>query len=133
MAVGSDGSRVEFGQKSCQKLNQIAGHDAAFGACPAICSNGGVRTKERSKLMDKVKSSVVDRGAVRGAAERVRKCVRRNGRVAGEPMRQAVIRQAVDAVTKEIEKNPVGFARYIVSRMLWDVMANRGSVEVYVA
>ena len=83
--------------------------------------------------MDKVKSSVVNRGAVRGAAERVRKCVRRNGRVAGEPMRQAVIRQAIDAVAKEIEKNPVGFARYIVSRMLWDVMANRGSVEVYVA
>ena len=21
------------------KLNQIAGHDAAFGACPAVCSN----------------------------------------------------------------------------------------------
>ena len=31
------------------KLNQIAGHDAGFGACPAVCSNGWGRVKRKVK------------------------------------------------------------------------------------
>ena len=83
--------------------------------------------------MDKVKSSVVDRSVIRGADEIVRRCVRNGCKVVGNVRRSRLIEQAVLAVEHEVTKNPGGFARYIVSRMLWDVMANRGSVEVYVA
>ena len=115
------------------KLNQIAGHDADFGACPAICSNGWGRVKERSKLMDKKKSSVVDRAVIRGADEIVRKCVRDGRKVVGKVRRSHLLERAVLAVEHEIAKDPAAFARYIVSRMAWDMLADKQRVDVYMA
>ena len=112
-------------------LNQIAGHDADFGACPAVCSNGGCRTKERSKLMDKKKSSVVDRAVIRGADEIVRKCVRNGRKVVGKVRRSRLLEQAVLAVEHEVTKDPEGLARYIVSRMAWDMLADKAACEVW--
>lgn len=114
-------------------MNQTAGHDANFGACPAVCSNGWGRVKERSKLMDKVKSSVVDRAVIRGADEIVRKCVRDGRKVVGKVRRSHLLEQAVLAVEHEIAKDPAAFARYIVSRMAWDMLADKAASEVWVA
>ena len=115
------------------KLNQIAGHDADLGACPAVCSNGWGSAKERSKLMDKKKSSVVDRAVIRGADEIVRKCVRNGRKVVGKVRRSHLLEQAVLAVEHEVAKDPAAFARYIVSRMAWDMLADKQNVDVYVA
>ena len=82
--------------------------------------------------MDKNKSSVVDRSVIRGAAEMVGKCRKSGGRLAGGVRRSSVINNAVLAVEHEIMKDPAAFARYIVSRMCWDVVAGR-SVDVYMA
>ena len=86
--------------------------------------------KERSKLMDKNRSSVVDRAVIRGAAEMVGKCRRSGGRLAGFVRRSSVINNAVLEVEHEIRKDPEKFARYIVSRMCWDML---GDVSVYMA
>ena len=115
------------------KLNQIAGHDADLGACPAVCSNGWGSAKERSKLMDKKKSSVVDRAVIRGADEIVRKCVRNGRKVVGKVRRSHLLERAVLAVEHEVAKDPAAFARYIVSRMAWDMLADKRRVDVYVA
>lgn len=115
------------------KLNQTVGHDAGFGACPAVCSNGWGRVKERSKLMDKNRSSVVDRAVIRGADEIVRKCVRNGRKVVGKVRRSHLLERAVLAVEHEVAKDPASFARYIVSRMAWDMLADKQNVDVYVA
>lgn len=115
------------------KLNQTAGHDAGFGACSAVCSNGWGSVKERSKLMDKKKSSVVNREIVRRADATVKKIAKVGGRIAGCVRRSCLLNQAVDAIAGEIEKNPRAFARYIVSRMAWDMLADKQNVDVYVA
>jgi len=115
-------------------LGQTIGHDAALGACPAVCSNGwGRAKKERSKLMDKKKSSVVDRAVIRGADEIVKKCVRNGRKVVGKVRRSRLLEQAVLAVEHEVAKDPASFARYIVSRMAWDMLADKRRVDVYVA
>ena len=116
-----------------RKLNRIAGHDAGFGACPAVCSNGWGRVKERSKLMDKKSSSVVDRAVIRGADEIVRKCVRDGRKVVGKVRRSHLLEQAVLAVEHEVAKDPAAFARYIVSRMAWDMLADKAASEVWIA
>ena len=93
----------------------------------------GAKQKERSKLMDKNKSSVVDRAVIRGADEIVKKCVRNGRKVVGKVRRQRLLEQAVLAVEHEVAKDPASFARYIVSRMAWDMLADKRRVDVYVA
>ena len=93
----------------------------------------GVGQKERLKLMDKKKSSVVDRAVIRGADEIVNKCVRNGRKVVGKVRRQRLLEQAVLAVEHEVAKDPEGFARYIVSRMAWDMLADKQNADVYVA
>ena len=93
----------------------------------------GAEQKERSKLMDKNKSSVVDRAVIRGADEIVRKCVRNGRKVVGKVRRQRLLEQAVLAVEHEAAKDPASFARYIVSRMAWYMLADKRRVDVYVA
>lgn len=68
--------------------------------------------------------STVDRDAVKKTAGRVSKAVK-----AGKVRRQNVLRQAVERLEAEIEKDPGAFARYLVSRMVWDAM----STAVYMA
>ena len=92
-----------------------------------------VQKKERSKLMDKNKSSVVDRAVIRGADVIVKKCVRNGHKVVGKVRRQRLLEQAVLAVEHEVAKDPASFARYIVSRMAWDMLADKRRVDVYVA
>ena len=41
--------------------------------------------------------------------------------------------QAVLAVEHEVAKDPEGFARYIVSRMAWDMLADKAECEAYMA
>lgn len=83
--------------------------------------------------MDKVKSSVVDRAVIRGADEIVRKCVRDGRKVVGKVRRSHLLEQAVLAVEREVAKDPAAFARYIVSRMAWDMLADKAASEVWVA
>ena len=83
--------------------------------------------------MDKKKSSVVDRAVIRGADEIVRKCVRNGRKVVGKVRRSRLLEQAVLAVEHEVAKDPEGFARYIVSRMAWDMLADKAASEVWVA
>lgn len=68
----------------------------------------------------------VNRDVVKGAAEMVEKCRRKGGGLAGSPRRDALIRAAVLAVEHEIRKDPEGFARYVVSRMAWDMLSGFG-------
>lgn len=83
--------------------------------------------------MDKVKSSVVDRAVIRGADEIVRKCVRDGRKVVGKVRRSHLLERAVLAVEREVAKDPAAFARYIVSRMAWDMLADKAASEVWVA
>ena len=83
--------------------------------------------------MDKKKSSVVDRSVIRGADEIVRKCVRNGRKVVGNVRRSHLLEQAVLAVEREVAKDPAAFARYIVSRMAWDMLADKAASEVWVA
>ena len=83
--------------------------------------------------MDKKKSSVVDRAVIRGADEIVRKCVRDGRRIVGKVRRSHLLEQAVLAVEHEVAKDPAAFARYIVSRMAWDMLADKAESEVYMA
>ena len=83
--------------------------------------------------MDKKKSSVVDRAVIRGADEIVRKCVRNGGKVVGKVRRERLLEQAVLAVEHEVANDPASFARYIVSRMAWDMLADKAKCEVWVA
>lgn len=81
--------------------------------------------------MDK-NSSVVDRAIIRGASGLVSKCKSQHGkRYAGKVRRQNLLRMAVLAVESEIRRNPEAFARYIVSRMAWDMV--RDVQDVYMA
>lgn len=81
--------------------------------------------------MDK-KSSVVDRAVIKGADEMVKKCLRK-GKVVGQVRRSRLLETAALAVENEIRKDPEGFARYIVSRMAWDMLANKSACEVWMA
>lgn len=83
--------------------------------------------------MDKKKSSVVDRAVIRGADEIVKKCVRNGRKVVGKVRRQRLLEQAVLAVEHEVAKDPASFARYIVSRMAWDMLADKHGTDVYMA
>ena len=83
--------------------------------------------------MDKNKSSVVDRAVIRGADEIVKKCVRNGRKVVGKVRRQRLLEQAVLAVEHEVAKDPASFARYIVSRMAWDMLADKRGTDVYMA
>ena len=83
--------------------------------------------------MDKKKSSVVDRSVIRGADEIVRKCVRDGRRIVGNVRRSHLLEQAVLAVEHEVAKDPAAFARYIVSRMAWDMLADKAECEAYMA
>ena len=84
--------------------------------------------------MDKVKSSVVDRAVIKGAAEMVARCKGRRGkRYVGLVRRQNILHQAALAMENEIRKDPEAFARYIVSRMAWDMLADKAECEVYMA
>ena len=83
--------------------------------------------------MDKKKSSVVDRAVIRGADEIVRKCVRNGRKVVGKVRRSHLLEQAILAVEHEVAKDPRSFARYIVSRMAWDMLADKAESEVYMA
>ena len=83
--------------------------------------------------MDKKKSSVVDRAGIRGADEIVRKCVRDGRRIVGKVRRSHLLEQAVLAVEHEVAKDPAAFARYIVSRMAWDMLSDKAECEAYMA
>ena len=83
--------------------------------------------------MDKKSSSVVDRAVIRGADEIVRKCVRNGRKVVGKVRRSHLLEQAVLAVEREVAKDPAAFARYIVSRMAWDMLADKAASEVWIA
>ena len=83
--------------------------------------------------MDKNRSSVVDRAVIRGADEIVRKCVRNGRKVVGKVRRSHLLGQAVLAVEHEVAKDPAAFARYIVSRMAWDMLADNAECEAYMA
>ena len=83
--------------------------------------------------MDKKKSSVVDRAVIRGADEIVRKCVRNGRRIVGKVRRSHLLEQAVLAVEHEVAKDPEAFARYIVSRMAWDMLSDKAECEAYMA
>ena len=83
--------------------------------------------------MDKKKSSVVDRAVIKGAAEMVARCKGKRGkRYAGSVRRQNILHQAALAVENEIRKDPEAFARYIVSRMAWDLVRDV-QTDVYMA
>ena len=83
--------------------------------------------------MDKKRSSVVDRAVIKGAAEMVARCKGKCGRrYAGLVRRQNILHQAVLAVEHEVAKDPEAFARYIVSRMAWDLVRDV-QTDVYMA
>ena len=83
--------------------------------------------------MDKKKSSVVDRAVIKGAAGMVARCKGKCGkRYVGLVRRQNILHQAALAVENEIRKDPEAFARYIVSRMAWDLVRDVRTV-VYTA
>ena len=78
-------------------------------------------------------TAFIDRSVIRGADEIVRKCVRNGRKVVGKVRRSRLLEQAVLAVEHEIAKDPEGFARYIVSRMAWDMLADKQRTDVYMA
>lgn len=81
--------------------------------------------------MNRKSTAVIDRSVIRGADEIVRKCVRDGRKVVGKVRRSRLLEQAVLAVEHEITKDPEGFARYIVSRMVWDMLADKAECEVW--
>lgn len=83
--------------------------------------------------MNRKSTAVIDRSVIRGADEIVRKCVRNGRKVVGKVRRSRLLEQAVLAVEHEITKDPEGFARYIVSRMAWDMLADKQRTDVYMA
>ena len=83
--------------------------------------------------MNRKSTAVIDRSVIRGADEIVRKCVRDGRKVVGKVRRSRLLEQAVLAVEHEITKDPEGFARYIVSRMAWDMLADKQRTDVYMA
>ena len=83
--------------------------------------------------MNKKSTAVIDRSVIRGADEIVRKCVRDGRKVVGKVRRSHLLERAVLAVEREVAKDPAAFARYIVSRMAWDMLADKRRVDVYVA
>ena len=83
--------------------------------------------------MHKKSAAVIDRAGIPRADATVRKCVRNGRRVVGKVRRSHLLEQAVLAVEHEVAKDPEGFARYIVSRMAWDMLADKAACEAYVA
>ena len=83
--------------------------------------------------MNRKSTAVIDRAVIRGADEIVRKCVRNGRKFSGKVRRSRLLEQAVLAVEHEVAKDPEGFARYIVSRMAWDMLADKHSTDVYMA
>ena len=83
--------------------------------------------------MNRKSAAVIDRAVIRGADEIVRKCVRNGRRIVGKVRRSRLLEQAVLAVEHEVAKDPEGFARYIVSRMAWDMLADKAECEAYMA
>ena len=83
--------------------------------------------------MNRKSAAVIDRAVIRGADEIVRKCVRNGRRIVGKVRRSHLLEQAVLAVEHEVAKDPAAFARYIVSRMAWDMLADKQNVDMYVA
>ena len=81
--------------------------------------------------MNKKSTAVIDRAVIRGADEIVRRCVRNGRKIVGRVRRYRLLEQAVLAVEHEVSKDPEGFARYIVSRMVWDMLADKASCEVW--
>lgn len=81
--------------------------------------------------MNRKSTAIIDRSVIRGADEIVRKCVRDGHKVVGKVRRSRLLEQAVLAVEHEITKDPEGFARYIVSRMAWDMLADKAECEVW--
>ncbi len=80
-----------------------------------------------------VKAAVVVRADIKGAAEMVARCKGKCGkRYAGLVRRQNILHQAALAVENEIRKDPEAFARYIVSRMAWDLVRDV-QTDVYMA
>ena len=83
--------------------------------------------------MNRKSAAVIDRAVIRGADEIVRKCVRNGRGIVGKVRRSHLLEQAVLAVEHEVTKDPAAFARYIVSRMAWDMLADKAASEVYMA
>ena len=83
--------------------------------------------------MNRKSAAVIDRAVIRGADEIVRKCVRNGRRIVGKARRSHLLEQAVLAVEHEVAKDPAAFARYIVSRMAWDMLADKSECEAWVA
>ena len=83
--------------------------------------------------MNRKSAAVIDRAVIRGADEIVRKCVRNGRKVVGKVRRSHLLEQAVLAVEHEVAKDPEAFARYIVSRMAWDMLADKSECEAWVA
>ena len=83
--------------------------------------------------MNRKSTAVIDRSVIRGADEIVRKCVRNGRKVAGKVRRSHLLERAVLAVEHEVAKDPSAFARYIVSRMAWDMLADKAASEVWIA
>ena len=82
--------------------------------------------------MNKKSTAVIDRSVIRGADEIVRKCVRNGRKFVGKVRRSHLLHQAALAVENEIRKDPEAFARYIVSRMAWDLVRDV-QTDVYMA
>ena len=83
--------------------------------------------------MNKKSAAVIDRAVIRGADEIVRKCVRDGRKVVGKVRRSHLLEQAVLAVEHEVAKDPEAFARYVVSRMAWDMLADKAASEAWMA
>ena len=83
--------------------------------------------------MNRKSAAVIDRAVIRGADEIVRKCVRNGRRIVGKVRPSHLLEQAVLAVEHEVAKDPAAFARYIVSRMAWDMLADKAECEAYMA
>ena len=83
--------------------------------------------------MNRKSTAVIDRAVIRGADEIVRKCVRNGRGIVGKVRRSHLLEMATLAVENEIRKDPSAFARYIVSRMAWDMLADKAESEVYMA
>ena len=82
--------------------------------------------------MNRKSAAVIDRAVIRGADEIVRKCVRGGRKFVGKVRRSRLLEQAVLAVEHEVAKDPEAFARYIVSRMAWDLVRDV-QMDVYMA
>ena len=83
--------------------------------------------------MNRKSAAVIDRAVIRGADEIVRRCVRNGRNVVGSVRRSRLLERAVLAVEHEVAKDPAAFARYIVSRMAWDMLADKSECEAWVA